>query len=521
MTSAGDQAAQDLKQKQTEARVRLCAEATTECVVRSMLSTVSHKQCTTQRERAEKNEVMRNLFGQVSWTAGATKEAMQKALGRCSLDFKASLSTDQRITKHAGLIAEAFACRQREDDSGEELSIQTIASMFGKRSGMIEHARKISMMFNECIRDQAKLHTMIATHKLFQDPALTVQTYSMKLSDNLANLRINVSEKTSRLDASVRKDFLTTMMKTHQRGKQASQLFDKFKKAVSVHVANRAQSGKCFLTYDFLGEDIIVNIAEFSGFKAACSLVRVHRDFYNCDSLKKLRPHIRIRTIEGHFPHRVDHVPGLGTVPVVCKSNIVPVVIDLAITGACRDGVSYMTKKPAPGRGWLPNNLTVGQLSRDERLAYHNELGEFDSRNFKEEDVADGRYLVRLSSKLFFEDELSCKVELVHAETHIPVDDSVYEPLKVPRNYARRKDCLRTYTASKDYVPYPAYCWFYAMKLSTNDQLKMYKFKVTATGMVKAAPGRPSYRQELVTYSRAFASASTKRPFKRKLANLN
>lgn len=522
MSGAGDQS-----NRNTCKNRELCARAAEECVLRSMLTTLKTRPVEQPVEQldavdfiATTEELIRRLRG---FVPNRIRQDATQFLGRCSLDFRASPSDDERITKHRGLLSDAFACRRRVHDS--EHDGEYMAPFFGTRCGIAVQVRKIFVMINECTRDQLKLHNDVIKYRLFHAPSLlenssgaTVNTLSVNVTDNLVNLRRNLAGKTCPMKYDVRKEFVTTMLHAHKRGLYAIRLWENFKKAVQVHVTKRVQSGKCFLTYDVLGEDIIVNIAEIAGCKAACSLMGSHPDFYNCDNLKKLRPHLRIRTIPGSFPHRVDYIDGLGNVSIVCKSNLVPVVVDLAITGSVRDGVVPATNIPKLGRGWFDNGWTGPAVSREDRLAYYKELCEIDYRTFHLETVSNDRYLVHLGSELFFEGGLSCKVELVYSDTHKPVDDSVYEPLKVSRTYAKRSNCLNMYT-SKDGVPYPAYCWFHAMKLTTNDRLKMYKFKVTATGMVKASVNRPSYRQELVTYSRAFASASTKRAFKRKLAN--
>lgn len=448
------------------------------------------------------------------------------SLGRCDVAFKASPLRNYKVVEYSGLLKEAFACRISTSDDLPDApdTLHEMSLMFGRRCDGTADAYKIYELFNACYRDNIKLHKLIQKHHLFDnDPAKdtaknpqVVPGISMNMETNVMNLRKNLKEWANHLDPNVHGDFCRTMMSSYHRSTRALQLLKLFERAVEEHVEARVRSGKCFMAVDYLGEDIIVNIAEIAGFKATSSLMGAHRDFYKCENLKKLRPHIRIREVAGQFPQRIDQVPGVGMVPVVCKSNVVPIVVDLAYVGASLGRNHPTTRKHVQGLGWFARGGVHVPL--DQRKAYNHDMMEITTRDFKEEPVAEGRFLVRLGATTFFENELDCQVELVYADTHQPVDDSVYEPLKVSRSCLRNMDCLSTYT-SKDQVPYPAYLKCIPTRLTTEDQNRTYKFKVTATGMVKASAGRERYEQTLVTFSRAFASVSTKRPLKRKLAN--
>ena len=65
------------------------------------------------------------------------------------------------------------------------------------------------------------------------------------------------------------------------------------------------------------------------------------------------------------------------------------------------------------------------------------------------------------------------------------------------------KMSMMTTYMSRDGVPYPAFCQF--RDTSSSDKGRLYKFKVTGVGTVKATSLRDSYQQKLVAYSCAFA----------------
>ena len=511
---------------------QLVDSAVTECALHSMLMamTVDSPGATSEAQRLEFGYVKLRAQSKLPWIPTKTLRTINTSIGRCDVAFKASPSTDEKVIKYSGLLKEAFACRISTSDDLPDApdTLDEMSLMFGRRGDMMAEAFQIHELFRRCCSDNAKLHKLIKKHNLFdddpvkedaKDPAKYPQVIpglSINVETNVMNLRKNLKERADHLDPNVHGEFCRTMMSSYHRSTSALRLLKRFERAVEEHVEARVRSGKCFMAVDYLGEDIIVNIAEIAGFKATSSLMGAHRDFYNCENLKKLRPHIRIREVAGQFPQRIDQVPGIGMVPVVCKSNAVPIVVDLAYVGASLGRNHPTTRKHTRGWGWIARD--GGHVPLDQRKGFNHDMMEITNRDFKEEPVAEGRFLVRLDATTFFENELVCQVELVYADTHQPVDDSVYESLKVSRSCLRNMDCLSTYT-SKDQVPYPAYFKCIPMRLTTDDQNRTYKFKVTATGMVKASAGRERYEQTLVTFSRAFASVSTKRPLKRKLAN--
>ena len=364
------------------------------------------------------------------------------------------------------------------------------------RASILEDANAVAMNYTFSLHDYAKLHEIIKTFDLFD--TATVSEPALK------NLRNNLQPDNERVSSKTKNLVVHLILRAYERSGLAQKALGTTRTKIQKHVQDRFCQESCFFTS--LGEDLIERVAQLAGYRAACCLLRTNKDFSADPRLKGMIPRIQIRKIHGTFPHKVQFISGIGVVPVVCKSNLVGVVLDLAVDGVAVKGHDSKTvKHRGLNRGWDSNihNMTKSMLSHRVR-----DIEQLNQRSFSEGVVADGKINTRLSAKLFFDDELSCKVELVYADSHLPVDARVCEPLRIPRAYRRRLTSLSTYT-SQDGVPYPAYCFFHVVKLSTQDAMSLYKFKVTAVGVVKNTT--PPKSKTFVTFSEAFASLSTKR----------
>lgn len=441
------------------------------------------------------------LRASLDWRPNEVAHWLRVLPGRCDLVLKANESRDPSVTAHAGLLAEAARCRV---GGGAEYS----RSSYGERGCIVERAAGITSEFVGCSKEYTRLNKLASELKLFEKPGAENNPPS-DADQCISNLRKSLKVDTSDVPSDTRRDFLLDLLRVFKKSGAAQKALRTFACDVRAHVARRVETGACFFTYDVLGSDVMAYIAELAGHRAASSLMRTQRDFAADERVRALLPRLYVRNVEHFLPHKREYVTGLGTVPVVCKVNLVAVVVDLAVCGIARPGAPA-TRKHTENRGWDRYHL----LSRGERQAQTCEFAQHDRRCFEEEPAGEGRFRARLTCGTFFDGELSCKVELVYADDHSPVDASVSETLKATRTCAN-EFCLRTYT-SRDHVPYPAYCTMHVMRLSSGERMRMFKMKVTAKGMVRAAPGRPSYEQTLVAYSTAFASVATKRPFKRK-----
>jgi hypothetical protein len=292
-----------------------------------------------------------------------------------------------------------------------------------------------------------------------------------------------------------------------------------FENRVQQHVEARSSRGNQFISYNFLGTDIVLAIAEFVGYKYIPRMLMIDKAFSRDEGIKKLLPHLSVRCIPGLFPHGTESIPGIGHCSVVSKNTQVHLVIDLAITGTRRQGMNYSTDRHASeSAGWSEDPISI----MSERRARYIDVQERRMRKFDEEPTPEERFRVRLSARRLFCRELQCSVALVYADTHLEVNPgSLNAVISIPHSMAVRLTSMNTYTARDD-VPYPAYTALNVMHLSTKHSNRLYKFKVVSQGWYKSTNGVPpldTIQKTLEAYSAPFAVVSTKKAFKRKRAS--
>ena len=384
----------------------------------------------------------------------------------------------------------------------------------GSRFEFLERAVGIKKSMDQCNEVYQHLHARMRLYNLYDDFDVATSDIRTVLHLNATSVikRTKELRETGQLD--VRLEVIKGICVAFRAERDAYEIFQRLREDVERHVQERMRSGKCFLTVSFLGDDVLRIIADAVGFRGVCSLMGANKDMFDCASLKDMRPHLRIRAVDFFlFPHRVGYVPFVGeNVATVYKSNVVSVVVDLVVCVPKNCDLATNTHFSVS-----PLALRYGP-DRTVRSAHRKDVEQCSLRTFAEERGPPGKKYVRLEWTSFFEDNIVCEVQMVYADTHELVDGN---PLEFSKESFKRMNKMSTMTTymSRDGVPYPAFCQFRVNRLSSSDKGRLYKFKVTGVGTVKATSLRDSYQQKLVAYSCAFACVATGRPLKRKRAS--
>tara|TARA_B110001452_G_C15239483_1_gene429142 strand:- start:3734 stop:4999 length:1266 start_codon:yes stop_codon:yes gene_type:complete len=403
------------------------------------------------------------------------------------------------------------------------LADQALPLEYGVRCGWDAECDRLHKSFGEAIRMRMAVLDLVTKHALLSRSGIAgLHDYPDTVGEAIQLIRRRVSKDwigKSSLSENNRSRFWGVVVKCSTLMSTANSELQTFENRVHQHVEARSSRGDQFLSYGFLGPDIVLAIAEFVGYKYISRMLLVGAAFSRDESIKKLLPHLSVRCIPGLFPHDTESIPGIGHCSVVSKNTQVHLAIDLAITGARRQGMNYSTDRHASeSAGWSDDPISI----RAERRARYVDEQERRKRNFDEEPTSEERFRMRLSARKLFCKELQCSVALVYADTHLEVNPgSLNAVISIPHSMAVRSTSMTTYTA-RDGVPYPAYTALNVMHLSTKHSNRLYKFKVVAEGWYKSPGGVSSVgaiKKTLEAYSAPFAVVSTKKAFKRKRAS--
>lgn len=502
-----------------EEKLKLIAASMSYIVTETLISVSRCANRDTEKVRQKRQLASSRLTKYAKCTEQHIDAHITCMMGRCDVCFRASDSTNPAVTKWKHLLYEASNCRVHEDPTEEyagdvvgDLSVeQSLFTQYGSRGEMDYEQKRVRELFSVAFKMRISLINSVQRHKmLVKESRRSTTEYPYTTSEAMRNLRTNLTTP-GKVPEMISNLFVGVAVRTYTALQEAEQELAKLKLRVENHVNARVKSGVCYFSHAFIGVDLVASIAEFAGYKSAPALLCLQRGFAVDDNIKKICPHISIRCVKGLFPHIEGGFDGFGQ-HVVCKSNQVHVVVDLAVTGKVVDGSTHSTLvHRSSSSGWE----SAEHEGHDVRVAKLADYMQRRYRNYDEEVVPEDRFRVRLGAKLFFEDELDCKVELVYAGSHNSVSNMKETGLLCPRRMAVRQTRLTTYTA-KDLVPYPAYSAYNVLALTKDKQKQLYQFKVTAYGRTRGTATHASYDVTLTSFSVPFAVVATKRSLKRK-----
>jgi hypothetical protein len=540
-SGAGSHATQpELAQQQRQERAAQVARATNEFAAEALLHVCrsASASCRAQSgshdpEEVRRQTVIRNLTPTAGWTHAEINRHLSLVLGRCDIATRSSPCTDERVTRHNHFLADAKKCKLipegevTVDELGfaelfdDILADQALPLEYGMRCGWDAECDRLRNTFAEAIRMRTAVMDLVTKHSLLSRSGMAgLHDYPDTVGEAVQILRRRVAKDAkSSLSENIRSRFWGLVVKCSTLMSTANSGLKTFENGVQQHVEARYNRGDQFLSYNFLGTDIVLAIAEFVGYKYIPRMLMIGTAFSRDEGIKKLLPHLSVRCIPGLFPHGTESIPGIGHCSVVSKNTHVHLVIDLAITGARRQGMNYSTDQHASeSAGWSDDPISI----RAERRARYVDEQERRMRKFDEEPTPEERFRMRLGARRLFCRELQCSVALVYADTHLEVNPgSLNAVISIPHSMAVRSTSMTTYTA-RDGVPYPAYTALNVMHLSTKHSNRLYKFKVVAQGWYKSPGGESSscaIQKTLEAYSAPFAVVSTKKAFKRKRAS--
>lgn len=405
--------------------------------------------------------------------------------------------------------------------SDDILADQALPLMYGVRCGWEAECDRLRNSFAAAIRMRMAVLELVTKHSLLSRSGVAgLHDYPDTVGEAVQILRQRVSKNgKSSLAENIRSRFWGYVIKDSMLISTSNSELKAFERRVRHHVKARVSRAEQFFSYNFLGQDLVVAIAEFVGYKYISRVLMLCTAFSRDDGIKKLLPHLSVRCIPGLFPHCTESIPGIGHCSVVNKNTQVHLVVDLAITGARRPGINYSTPQHATeAAGWSEDPISI----REERRLRYIDKQQLRMRTFDEESTQCERFRTRLSARRLFSNEVRCSVTLVYADTHQEVNTgSPNAVISIPHSMAMRRSSMTTYTA-RDGVPYPAYTALNVMHLSNKHSNRLYKFKVVATGWytgVDVGLQAHEMKKTLETYSLPFAVVSTKKAFKRKRAS--
>ena len=501
------------------------AKAAGRLVVHALLNSYDNASVNalTVEEKEARSVILAGLRQHADPPIKKTRALTNRLLRRCSCCFRASASTDERVTKFRYLLTEAYRCKQRDYDLVNVVDIggvykafsadHEIRKQYGAPGNMDAAAAEVHAAFNKAFRFRSALINTITTHKLLVDDTQLPNT----VGDAVRMLAAKLQAPGSLVPPNIRSRFWTLVVKADEMMVSAKAQSEHFEARVNAHVSERLQTTQCFMSHDFLGVDLVTLIAEYVGFFGASSMLAVSTSFARDETIKKLLPHLTFRPVSGRFPHGQQYVPDFGQCDVVRKNSQVHLYIDLVVTGMKRSGQRTETKQHADGLcGWSSDPVD----ERKDRNFMREDALERRYRTVEEVAPNDGYFHMRLSAKQLFHNELVCeRIALVFADTHEEVSEvGGLPPIHYPHRMAIRKTRLHTYTA-KDGVPYPAYTTLSIMQDAVRDVRRLYKFKVVASGVSPSSSGSSGNaalsRKTLVSYSTPFAIVSNQYAFKR------
>lgn len=519
-----------LTPRQPAERVRLAAIAASQFGVEALLVVLQ----SASEGNGNEMEAIQILESRRDWTPEEVEEYIKTLLGRCDICFRSSYCSDPTVDRkrlHSRelytwnpLVVEAKTGKQTDeldladintgDPFNDVLFDQSSLAQYRERCITEKGLRRVREAFCDAFKIRTALINVVVKNRLFcqTDTKTGELQHAYTVSNAIKFLRDNLKVESHTLSKNVRTRFTALMLKCYTLMQKAKLELKSMEFDVGVHVRARVQRGGTYLSYDFLGGDVIVRIAEHSGWRNCATLLKVASDFSVDTQLKRMLPHLSVRRVPGLYPHSVEYIPGIGLCDVVCKNTLVHVVVDLCITGAkresCKFAAALMHKDESAGF----DDDQFGE-TRDTRRLKKVDIIQRRFRNFPCLDLP-GYFRARISALCFFLSEVECSVSLVYADNHNDVpSDGPCCVLRTPHSMEKYKDRLTTYTA-RDGVPYPACSSFNVLHLSSQDKRLLYKFKVV--GKASYCVDGNTVHKTLESFSEPFVVVSSKRTLKRR-----
>ena len=368
-SGAGSPATQpELTQQQRQKRAAQVARATNEFaaeallhVCRSASASFRAQSGSHDPEEVRRQTVIRNLAPTAGWTHAGINRYLSLVLGRCDISTRSSPCTDKSVTRHNHLLAGAKKCKLMPEDEvtvdelgfdelfDDLLSDQALPLEYGVRCGWEAECDRLRNTFAEAIRMRTSVINLVTKHSLLSRSGMAgLHDYPDTVGEAVQILRRCVAKHgKSSLAGNVRSRFWGLVIRCNTIMSTARSGLKTLEKRVQQHVEARSSRGDQFFSYNFLGADIVLAIAEFVGYKYIPCMLMISKAFSRDEGIKKLLPHLSVRCIPGLFPHGAESIPGIGHCSVVSKNTQVHLVIDLAITGTRRQGMNYSTDRHA------------------------------------------------------------------------------------------------------------------------------------------------------------------------------
>ena len=246
----------------------------------------------------------------------------------------------------------------------------------------------------------------------------------------------------------------------HNKKKRAAAAQKQFDELVQRHCSERTTT---WFSTAFLGHDLVASIVEFVPLKSRPLVARLCREMCTAP-IKELLPRLRVRTVEGSFPHVLAASSGKEDCWYVAKHSVVHAYIDLVVEGS-RPCSYVQTERP-------PKRVCASYV-----------------RNVKLRSVADDPHPTgsreRLAHEEFFSSAIECSVELVTPCGERVLSDDGDPALRLTLESACSGKLTSTFTANQS-NPLPARVSFNINKLShgTNREGALFCLKVTGVAGV-------------------------------------
>jgi len=458
-------------------------------------------------------------------TPAQFKKKISKLVGRCEIAFKSSVCTDERVTRHSGILIEAASCAvvdksvERSEDATtcmdmfEDIlrSVDTSPSMpadgYGLRCNVEKEADELCTFFSVMHRVSTALVGITAKQRSFEKSE--TQDGARNVNDALQYVREMLMPECEQINKGTRQKLLCQMILNQRRSEIINERLGELKAKVAKHVQERVDRGKALLSADTLDYDCMLKVLEFVDYRSASACLGTCKSMRDEHEIRKLMPHLSFRHIPGVFPHKVAAGIDGGICNFVAKKALAHVYVDLAITGLRRHDEESVCLQSTRAQTLRDDTF----FGRDERMMFAEEYKKMAARKAAEEVVHASRFRRRLCHESFFSTPIECSFSLVWADTHGDVSGCRGgPPLTLPKWMRKATAPSCTYT-SRDGFPHPAHAAFHIEELSNDYTNRKFQLKVTGKARTLANENNDKdsvYMQTLVAYSQPFEIVSQK-----------
>lgn len=277
--------------------------------------------------------------------------------------------------------------------------------------------------------------------------------------------------KNQSIEHEVRKKIGQNILLRHRINQRALKARSTFDDLVRTH---RAERTFCYFSSAFLGNDVVAAVVEFLPIRNRPVVKRLCREMAEMPQIAVLLPHLRVRAVEGSFPHVITVSSEQSRSWYLAKNSVAHVYIDFVVEGtkAC----NYVKKQCEPKR-------TYATYVRDVRL-----------RTAPDEPDPSGRR-ERIPHEEFFISPIECFVEMVTLNGDIVVGDDGDPALRLTLESTCNAKPTKTFTANGTNA-LPAKVSFKLNKLSNGESCK---FCLRVTGVATMADGSTTTLKTLST----------------------